>query len=76
VRPSGQWINAVFCALALTASPGCNQHVDTLQQGVESNPPMNSEAVYLRQLDLDAAAMFNGMAHAHGAQVEALTPGP
>jgi hypothetical protein len=76
VRSSRQWIRALLCALAVIAPPGCNRPVGTLQTADDDNPPVTREDVYLRQLDLDVAAIIMGMARAHGAQVVALTPGP
>jgi hypothetical protein len=73
VRPSGQWIYSLFCALAVTALPGCNQRVGAVDT---DNPPVTLEDGYRRQLDLDVAAIIKGMSQAHGAQVVALTPGP
>src|SRR5690348_2766530 len=57
VRSSRQWIYALFCAVAVSASPGCNQPVGALQNDVENNSPITSGNVYLRQLDLDVAAI-------------------
>ena len=39
-----------------------------------NNRPMTGEDAYIRQLDLDVAAIIGGMARAHGAQVVALMP--
>jgi hypothetical protein len=65
VRSSRRWTYALLCALAVTATPGCNRRVDALQRDDEN---IAREEIYLRQLDLDMAAIIRGMARAHGAQ--------
>ena len=76
VQSSRQWIFArnLIGVLAVIASAGCNQPVDSLQN--ENNSSMTREDVYRRQLDLDVTAIIRGMARAHGAQVVASTPEP
>jgi hypothetical protein len=61
-------------ALAVIASAGCDLPVDALGKDHGDNRPMTGEDAYIRQLDLDVAAIIEGMARAHGALVVALMP--
>jgi hypothetical protein len=60
--------------LAVIASAGCDLPVDGLGKDHGDNRPMTGEDAYLRQLDLDVAAIIEDMARAHGAQVVASMP--
>ena len=55
-------------------SGGCDLPVDALGKDHGDNRPMTGEDAYIRQLDLDVAAIIEGMARAHGAQVVASMP--
>ena len=71
-----QWTFArsLIGALAVIASAGCNQSVDAPGKNHGDNRPMTREDAYVRQLDLDVAAIIEGMVRAHGGQVVALMP--
>jgi hypothetical protein len=71
-----QWMFArsLIGAFAVIASAGCDLSVDALGKDHGDNRPMTGEDAYIRQLDLDVAAIIEGMARAHGAQVVALMP--
>ena len=61
-------------ALAVIVAVGCDRSVDALGKDHSDNRPMTREDVYRRQLDLDVAAIIEGMVRAHGGQVVALMP--
>jgi hypothetical protein len=61
-------------ALAVTASAGCDRTVDALGKNHGDSRQITREDAYIRQLDLDVAAIIEGMIRAHGGQVAALTP--
>jgi hypothetical protein len=61
--------------LAVIASAGCDLPVDALGKDHGDSRPMTREDAYIRQLDLDVAAIIGGMARAHGAQVVSVDAG-
>ena len=71
-----QWMVArsLIGALAVIAAVGCDRPVDALGKDHSDNRPMTREDAYRRQLDLDVAAIIEGMVRAHGGQVVALMP--
>ena len=76
MRSLCQWIFArsLVGALAVIASAGCDRPVDALGKDHGYNRPMTRQDAYIRQLDLDVAAIIEGMVRAHGGQVVALMP--
>jgi hypothetical protein len=65
---------SLICALAITATGGCDRSVDVSERDQGGGRSMTREAAYGRQVDLDVAAIVAGMTRAHGAQAVALLP--
>ena len=61
-------------ALAVIASAGCDQPVDALGKAHGDNRPMTREDAYSKQLDLDVAAIIEGMVRVHAGRMVALMP--
>ena len=60
--------------LAIIASAGCDQPADALGKAHGDNQPMTREDAYRKQLDLDVAAIIEGMVRVHGGRMVALMP--